>query len=322
MLGFVLTDAEDKQAIWILGVVGASLIFQAGDVVDLLFQGKSQNKRSVYAKLTVYLIANAIKVILIVVDADLFAFAIMVAAEAAFVALAMLISYYCYPCKGIWSRSWSLGKELLVESWPYLISGMSIMIYMRIDQIMIKEMLGEYELGLFSAALPFANIWNVIPVIICAVLLPYMTRKKIESGGEFNRYLACIFRSFWVISIALVLFTNFLSHFFVKNIYGDAYLEAVPVLNIYIFTIIPVFLGVAQNIWIINEGKSHLTLIQTTVGSFSSIVTNLFFLPIWGIQGAAIAAVISYFISAVVINLILSRKLFMLQLGINLKPNS
>jgi len=319
LVGFSIADSENSEGLWILGIVGASLMFHAGDVVDLWFQGKSQNKRGVYAKLSAHLIVNVIKIALIILGAELIAFAIAIFLEAALVALAMYISYRFYPCKDKWINSWKLAGQLIRESWPYLISGISIMIYMRIDQVMIKEILGEYELGLFSAVLPLATIWNVVPVIICGLLLPYMTRKKIESTEEFSRYLVYLFRSFWVTSIALVLLTNLLSHFFIKTIYGDSYLEAVPVLNIYILTIIPVFLGVAQNIWILNEGKSHLALIQTSIGGISSVFTNLLFLPMWGIKGAAIAAVISYFIAAVIVNILLSRKLFFLEMGFNFK---
>jgi len=318
-ISFAITGTGDKQGLWILGIVGASLIFQSSDVVDLWFQGTSQNKRGVYAKLSAYLLVNLIKVVLIFLGAELMAFAIVVTVEAAFVSLAMYISYRFYPCKDGWNKSWVLAKQLIIESWPYLISVASIMIYMRIDQIMIKEMLGEYELGLFSAVLPFSTVWNVVPVIICAVLLPYLSRKRVESIKDFDRYLVYLFRSFWVISIGLVLLTNLGSSFVIGHIYGIAYQEAIPVLNIYILTVIPVFLGVAQNIWIINEEKSHLALIQTLAGGVSSILLNLLFLPIWGIQGAAIAAVISYFISAVMSNLFFSRKLFMLQIGFILK---
>lgn len=322
LIFFAISDPENKQGIWILGIVGASLIFQSSDVVDLWFQGKSQNKRGVYAKLSAFLVANIIKVALVLLGAELMSFAIVVGLEAALVAMAMVVSYSFYPCRNQWLKSWQLGKQLLMESWPYLISGISIMIYMRIDQVMIKEMLGEYELGLFTAALPFVSIWNVIPVIICTVLLPYMSRQKINAPKYFDKYLSYIFRSFWVIALGLILLTNLLSHFFIMNMYGDSYQEAIPILNIYVLTLIPVFLGVAQNIWIINEGASHLVLIQTSVGAVSSIVLNLFILPLWGIQGAAIAAVISYFVSAVAINLFFSRNLFMLQMGFNLDRNS
>ncbi len=319
LIYFAITDPENKQGIWILGIVGASLIFQSGDVVDLWFQGKSQNKRGVYAKLSAFLIANIIKVVLIVLSAELISFAIVVALEAAVVALSMCISYSFYPSRKKWLKSWKLAKQLIMESWPYLISGVSIMVYMRIDQVMIKEMLGEHDLGLFSAALPFATIWNVVPVVICAVLLPYMSKKRLESVEGFNRYLVYIFRLFWASSIALIIFTNLASHFLITNFYGDSYKEAVPVLNIYILTIVPIFLGVAQNLWILNERKSYLALLQTTVGAALSITMNFLLIPTWGLQGAAIAAVISQCISAVFINSIFSRELFSMQLGFNLK---
>jgi PST family polysaccharide transporter len=263
----------------------------------------------------VNLLGNAIKVALILLGAELMAFAVVVAVEAAFVSLALFVSYRYYPCKDGWLKSWILARQLMTESWPYLVSITSIMIYMRIDQIMIKEMLGEYELGLFSAVLPFATVWNVVPVIICAVLSPYLSRKRVDSREDFDKYLVYVFRSFWVISICLALLVNLCSTFVVGYIYGTAYVEAIPVLNIYILTLIPVFLGVAQNIWIINEGKSHLAFIQTLAGGISSILLNMFLLPLWGIQGAAIAAVISYFISSMIINLLFSKKLFMLQIG-------
>jgi len=145
-----------------------------------------------------------------------------------------------------------------------------------------------------------------------------MTRKKQESSEHFDRYLAYLFRSFWVIALGLILLINVFSQWLITQFYGEAYQEAISVLNIYILTLIPVFLGVGQNIWIINEGKSHLVLIQTVVGGISSVLLNLLFLPIWGIEGAAIAAVTSYFISAVIMNFIFSRALFMLQLGLRL----
>jgi PST family polysaccharide transporter len=316
LIGIVIIGPEDQQELWILGILGVSLVFQSGDVVDLWFQGKSQNKKGVYARLSAYLFANAIKILLIILKAKLIAFVTVVVLENVLVALAMYISYRNYPSKSKWQNSWALARQLFSESWPYLISGISIMTYMRIDQVMIKEILGKYELGLFSAITPFAAVWNVIPVIICAVLFPYMSRKKMESAEEFRRYLVYLFRLFWIISIALVIFTNLFSHFFVRKLYGDAYFESAYILNIYIFTIIPIFLGVAQNIWIVNEGRSNLLFLQTVVGAISSIVLNFSLIHLLGLEGAAIAAVFSQFISALLINLIFEKRLFRMQLGL------
>jgi O-antigen/teichoic acid export membrane protein len=313
--GYAILNGVDNQEIYILGLIGASLIFQSVDVIDLWFQGKSQNGRGVIAKLFAYLVSSAIKVALILNGASLIAFALVIALEAALVAAALCISYSYFPCRKRWIRSASLGRKLISESWPFIISGISIMLYMRIDQIMIKEMLGEYELGLFSVILPLSNIWNMLPVIICTILAPYMARIQLESSELFDRYLAYLFRLFWIICGILILFTIIYSDIIINIVYGELYKSSVPVLKIYILTNIPVFLGVGQGLWLINKGKSHLAIMQTIAGAIASVLTNLILLPIWGIKGAAIAAVISYSISAIFINLLISRKLFMLQFG-------
>ena len=189
------------------------------------------------------------------------------------------------------------------------------MIYMRVDQLMIKEILGNYELGLFSIILPISNIWNMIPVVICSILAPYFARIYIESEEKFDKYLSYLFRVFWGISIIVIVFTIFFSEFIVNNIYGVLYKPSIQILEIYIFTNIPVFLGVGQNLWILNKGKSYYVLIQTFTGALVSIILNLILLPTLGIKGAAIAAVISYSVSAILINLLISNKLFLLQFG-------
>lgn len=319
MVGYAVLNGVNNQEIYILGLVGAALIFQSADVIDLWFQGKSQNKRGVIAKLFSYLVSSSIKVVLILNEASLIAFASVIALESALVAVTLFISYAYFPCGKKWIMSTTLGRKLIVECWPYIISGISIMIYMRIDQIMIKEMLGEFELGLFSVILPLSNIWNMLPVIICTIIAPYMARIQLESSEVFDQYLSYLFRSFWAICAILIILTITFSKIIVYEVYGELYKSAIPILNIYIFTNIPVFLGVGQGLWFINKGKAHFALIQTITGALFSVLTNLIFLPIYGAEGAALAAVISYSISAIFINLLISRKLFMLQFGFNIR---
>src|SRR5664280_1236230 len=57
-------------------------------------------------------------------------------------------------------------RRLLVCSWSMLVSGPAIMIYMRIDQVMLEKMVGRREVGIYSAALRLSELWYVIPMII------------------------------------------------------------------------------------------------------------------------------------------------------------
>lgn len=311
-----LSNGFDGQGIWIVTLVGAGMVFQVADTVDLWFQANSQSKRTVLAKASAYLISNTLRIALILAEAPLIAFAIIVAIEGALTALALHASYKQFPLKAAWQKHIPEAKKLLRESWPYMISGFSIMLFMRIDQLMIKSILGEHDLGIFSAIVPISSLWNMIPVAICASLAPMFAKKRLEGLQIFNESLVKVFRLFWVICFGVVGLTWLFSAPIIHLMYGSAYKQAVPVLNIYVFTCIPVFMGVGQGLWLLNERKSYLSPIQTITGAVLSILLNLILLPLWGVTGAAVAAVISYSISSMAINIFLARNLFSMQLGI------
>ena len=319
LLIYGFTNSFADQGIWIIALVGAGMIFQVADTVDLWFQGNSQSKRTVLAKISAYLFSNAIRVALILFDAPLIAFAIIIALEGALTAFALHFSYKRFPCHGVWQKHYPEAKKLLLESWPYLISGLSIMLYMRIDQIMIKSMLGEREMGIFAAIIPISNLWNMIPVAICASIAPMFARKRAEGIVIFNAVMVNMFRFFWALCLLVIAVTWLLSGFVVPLMYGQAYIEAIPVLNIYVLTCIPVFMGVGQGLWLLNERKSYLSPIQTVTGAVVSIITNLVCIPLWGIEGAAVAAVIAQLSSCFLINSIFARNLFVMQIGLRIK---
>ena len=101
--------------------------------------------------------------------------------------------------------------------------------------------------------------------------------------------------------------------------YGLTYKKADLILNIYVFTCLPLFLGAAQGLWMLNHRRSHLYLLQTICGAVASVLANFLLIPIWGLHGAAASAVISQVISSLLVNSIFARDLFLMQLGIRLR---
>lgn len=312
-----LTNSFAEQGIWIITLVGAAMIFQAADTVDLWFQGNSQSKRTVIAKIIAYLISNTLRIAMILLEAPLIVFAIIIAFEGALTAIALYVSYKRFPCIGIWQNHLIEAKKLLAESWPYLISGLSIVLYMRIDQIMIKSILSERELGIYAAVIPIANLWNMIPVTICASVAPMFAKMRLQSSEQFSEALVKLFRLFWALCFIVIAVVLISSGFIIRMMYGAEFVEAIPVLDIYVLTCIPIFMGVGQGLWLLNERKQNLYLIQTIFGVIVAVVTNLILLPIWGIVGAAITAVVTQICSCFFINALFQRNLFLLQFGFN-----
>ncbi len=178
------------------------------------------------------------------------------------------------------------------------------MIYMRIDLIMIKEMLGEKEVGLYSAATRISEVWYFIPMLLTNSLFPSIVNAKKVSEELYYARLQRLYTLMVWTAIAIALPMTFLSGWLITILFGEAYRDAGQVLMIHIWAGVFVFLGVASGQWLVNEGLQKYSAINTTVGAFVNILLNFLLIPKFGICGAAIATVLSYSIAAYFMNFV------------------
>jgi PST family polysaccharide transporter len=188
---------------------------------------------------------------------------------------------------------------------------------MRIDMMMIKSILGEKQVGLYAAALSLSNLWHVIPMSICSSVAPIIAQKKMASESEYYIGLSKVFRICLAASIVVCAVVYLCGDYVIWRMFGDAYADAALVLKIHIFTNIPVFLGVARSLWTTNEGKQWFSAWCTITGAIVSFSLNVFLLPLLGLKGAALSALIAYFVSAVASSLFLNYKVFLMQIGVH-----
>ena len=313
VVGVALLKGFFDQSVLLTALVGSSLVFQAADTVDLWFQSQSQSRLTLFAKLTTYIVSNGCRIALILVGAPLVAFASIIFLEGLLSATGLALVYKSFSCDQHWSHSKLVAKRLLHESWPFMLSGVSIVIYMRIDQIMIREMLGPQQLGIFAAVLPLATLWQVIPVILNVSLAPHIARKKEESEAAYWLALQKVFVLYalpgWLITIPTIVSANWI----VAVLFGPQYSEGAKVLSIYVLTNLFINMGMAQSLWMLNEGKSTLTLVSTLTGVLVCLVGNYFAIPRYGITGVAVIAVLAQLSSAVLINIFFARRIFIMQ---------
>ena len=304
----------DSRTLQLIAIIGASLVLQSTDTVDLWFQCQGKNHKTVISKLISYALANSIRIVFIALDTPLWTYALAALLDAAFLAVALANTYRKFPTTPSWSISKQRSKELLIQSWPFMLSGLAALIYMRIDQLMIRELLGETQLGLYSAALTPSQLWNVIPVTLAIALAPHIARKKLENHQAYMQTIFLIFRIFSITAVVIIIFTTFFSSKIIHLLYGPNYSEAASVLSIHIFSNIFIFLGVGQSLWLINEGLGKLTLYRTTLGVITSIIGNIILIPRIGIQGSAIASVFAQFIAVVASNAFFAPRILKMQL--------
>lgn len=306
--------ARDSRLTALVAIVGGLLFFQAADTVDLWFQSQTQSRRTVAARLAALVLSSGLKVALILVEAPLAAFAAAAAFEAVLAAGALVLAYRRFGTGSRWIATTATCRALLAEAWPFMLSGCAIMVYARIDQIMIKEMLGVTELGIYAAAVPLSQIWQMLPMTLSVSLAPFLARQKLADGVRYERSLVLIFRGFFYFGVVATLLTLAVSGWLVPTLFGQAYAPAAQVLNLHVVSNIFCFLGIAHGLWLVNERRFAVRLWGTIAAGVATVLINVALLPRLGLIGACVAAIVSQAIAAFLVNALLDRRGFKLQI--------
>ncbi|MFN6154070.1 MAG: flippase, partial [Dolichospermum sp.] len=299
----ILLRHDDQLTISLVAILASVGIFQTFDTIDIWFQSQVQSKYTVIAKNTAFVITALIKVILISIHAPLIAFAWTALGEVGLGAIGLIISYRVRGYSPwLWPWSLPLAKTLLKESWPLILSGVTIMIYMRIDQIMLGQMVGDKAVGLYSAATRISEVWYFIPVAIASSVSPAIYAAKEVSEALYYQRIKQLIRMLVLISLVISVPMSLMSGKLITILFGNGYAEAGKILAIHIWASLFVFMGVATSPWFIAEGLTEFSFHRTLIGAVVNVVLNFLLIPSYGGIGAAIATVIAYAIAAFLAN--------------------
>jgi O-antigen/teichoic acid export membrane protein len=290
---------NDLQTNLLITIISFGVVFQAFNVIDFNFQANVKSKYVVHAQFVQLIISSIVKIILIVNEAPLIWFASVYCLDAIVLAIGLVFVYF-YNGENIFCWKWSFEKSkyLLHDSWPLILAGVVVSIYMKIDQVMIKEMLGAKEVGLYAAAVKLSEAWYFIPMAITSSLFPAIINAKHYQKEDYYQRLQNLYDLMVWIALAIALPTAILSSWIVELLYGNEYLESSSVLIIHIWSGIFVFLGVASSKYLLAENYIKKTFYRTFVGALLNIIMNYYLIGIMGIEGAALSTFASHFFAA------------------------
>ncbi|WP_341710301.1 flippase [Limnobacter sp.] len=314
LLTLLLTTKNEPTLLAVTLTIGLCLFFQVTDVIDLWFQANSQNRRTVIAKTSSYLLIASFKIGLILSGATLFYFAAAQVLETVFSAIALCVSYLYFKTKSNWTWDWDIAKRILQQSWPILISGLSILIYMRISVFYLQSFSGTAAVGVYAAGTSLSEVWYFIPTMLAASAAPIIARKRLDDKAGYTLTFKKLFALMWYFSLFIASINVVLSSFLINLLYGDDYQRSSAVLATHAFSLIAVSLGVFQSIWIVNEGRTRLSLYQALTGAAVAVILGFFLIPQYGVIGAAATTVCAQFAQAFFANAVFAPALFRLQI--------
>ena len=290
-------------------VIG-SAFFQVFEVFDFFFQGQVKAKFGVQIQFVSVIIFALIQLILIIIEAPLiwFGFAFFLRNIIVGVGLTWM---YQVKTRNLFQLNvdWAYGKELIRDSWPLIFSGMVVIIYMKVDQIMLMKMVSSQAVGYYTSALRFSEVWFFLGPVLARSLFPAIINAKKRDQKLYRSRLQNYYNlSVWLalaISIPVALIGPWLLR--QEFLFGEAFTPSGPVLVIHVWSLVFVFLGIASSEHLAVENLQIVSLYRSIAGLIVNVLLNLWLISWIGIIGAAIATLFSQAVASY-IGYLLSRK--------------
>jgi O-antigen/teichoic acid export membrane protein len=307
---------NEEQTRIILIILSFQSIFQAFDVFDIFYQARTQSKNSIIAKTSAYVLISVLKIFLLINRMSIYYFAVLTVLEVVIGSGILLMFYFKVSAQKIstWKFDGKLAVNLLKLSWPMIISEMLIVVYTRLDQVMLKNMVGNIELGRYSAAIRLSEIWYFIGVAINVSLYPSILKLRQNGEEAFLAGFQKLFNLLCLIAVFIALVTTLLGNMITDFFYGEKYPGLGGILAIHIWTGVFVSLGVASANWFVVNNLQKYFLIRTLSGVIVNAVLNLLLIPSLGGIGAAIATLAGQFFSSVLSNAFSQRTMIMFRM--------
>lgn len=287
---------EDTLTQVAIVLVSFQLLFQASNVCDFWFQAEVQSKYAVAVRALSVVVLAGTQVALILAEASVLAFVAILSVHTLFQALG-IAAMYVY-VRGSARPSWRFHRPtaiaMLRDAWPLIFAGLSISVYMKVDQVMVGEMMNTEAVGLYATAVKVSELWYILPMVLAGSVFPKVVASAEAGATKQHKQRMQVFfdvsaLTAYVVIAGVLLFADEL----VYTLFGSTYGAAADVLKVHIGAFLFVALGIAREKWLVAENLTTFVMLSSLLGAVVNVALNAFLIPEYGIGGAAWATLVS-----------------------------
>lgn len=299
--------------VYSIGVVflAISIPVLAWNIPEYVFQSELRFREILLTSIAVYPICLIFKCIIIYKTGDLNAKFFMDLLESVF--FVVILHYFSgRTVVNIGEVDFNKIKKLASSSFPLMVNTLIVILYFKVDQLILGKMLGFNALGGYSAAVQISSILGTFPSLIMSAIFPYIIKWYVVENDLVK--IKCLYRAFIYFFVFLVTPLFFLSDLIFSMLYGHQFSSAALIFKIHVFGFLFVYIGAISGSIIIAKDLVWFSTVRSIASLLISIVLNFSLIPQFGIIGAAISFVISQFFANYIFYLLTSelREIFLL----------
>jgi PST family polysaccharide transporter len=294
-----MTPSTHRTEARLLLVLSPLVLLPSLMLPDVWLRARLHGRSAATAQLASVAIGAGLRVMFVLTDAPLEAFAAATVAEGG---VAAWLAHLLARREGL-QAPWRNARhetvfELLRECWPLALSGVAVVLYMKTDELMLRALVGATEVGWYTAATRFTEIWFFLPAAIASSLLPRLITAQGTGGDDDRRAWQRSYDLQVGAAYAIAIPIGLAAPWLIAVAYGPEFAPSAPILAVHVGSLVFVFLGVARGQWLVQQGHGLFYLVATLSGAALNIGLNAVTIPRWGGVGAAVSTLVSYAIAA------------------------
>jgi len=273
-----------------------SLAFYSFDSIIYFFQANLLSKNVGIVLSLSYTLVSLFRITGIVLKKDLVWFGFGMSLDYIIQAVLLMIAYFRNGRKLVFNKAYI--KELLKRSSHYMIAGLLVVIYGKVtDILLLGKLVDETNVGYYGSAITLCNAWPFVLTAIIDTANPIIISLFDHNKPLFEKRIRQLYSAIFYISLLASLGILVVGNFVISLLYGRDFLPAAMPLKIYSFSTAFSYLGVARVAWMQCNEKTRYETRIALFGAVVNVALNYILIRSFGINGAALAAVLTQFLT-------------------------
>lgn len=294
VIGIVgLSEGYDSKFIIITFLMAIQLPLTSLDTINYWYQSKLLSKHTVIIQSVVFIFVAFYKTYILITRKSIEWFAFSTTLNIILMSIAFYFSYKKRSEKSLHFSKYYL-KKLFQQCFPFLLANLMVQIYAQTDKIMIRILLNSTEeVGIYTVCTTISHMISIVPLALIDSGRPIIMELKKKDSRFYEIRLRQLIAGIVWISFFYSLFITLLSSRIIYLLYGMEYVSGSTCLKIVVWYTAFSYLGGIRSIWLICEKKNMFVFFLSIMGATTNVVTNFLLIPQWGIEGAAVATLLT-----------------------------
>jgi len=189
-----------------------------------------------------------------------------------------------------------LCRRLVSQAWPLALNNLVLVLILRVDQIMLERLCadGDRQLGLYSAAVRYCELFHMLPAVYFASVFPLLARLTERADGAFDTLITRSVKYLTLAITPVIVFSAANASGIMSLLFGEMFSGAGGPMRVLIASELFVFLTWVLVNAAVSTGNQRAVPALSLASLAANVGLNLWLLPRHGALGAAVASLVSY----------------------------